>query len=303
MRCLFLHSLRVLVLPGIVAAFLSVASVLQPAKASAIERPYPYLQDRRDQGLQHGLNQVAKRLKLERAISEKRFGAALVDITDLNAPKFAGINAEVMMYAASLPKVGILLGLFRKVQEDQLALDYRTATLAKAMVQDSSNRAASELFYMVGPAYLESLFTSPQYRLYDVSAGGGLWVGKEYGQGEAWKRDPILHLSHAASALKVAQLYYMLESGQLLSPGFTQAMKSILGETSLEHKFYRGLMRNCPSAKVFRKSGSWRQFHSDSAIVEHDGKRYIAVALTNDANGSRLLEDLIVEMDTLIVAG
>ncbi|MCP4709942.1 MAG: hypothetical protein GY869_15065, partial [Planctomycetes bacterium] len=36
------------------------------------------------------------------------------------------------------------------------------------------------------------------------------------------------------------------------------------------------------------------------AIVEHDGRRYIAVALAKSRRGSKWLSDLIVAMDDLI---
>jgi len=43
---------------------------------------------------------------------------------------------------------------------------------------------------------------------------------------------------------------------------------------------------------VYRKSGSWRQWHSDSAIVEDGDRKYILVGLAEDPQGGRWLEDL-----------
>jgi len=77
-------------------------------------------------------------------------------------------------------------------------------------------------------------------------------------------------------------------------------MKEILGHPAIHHKFVKGLEATRPEAKIYRKSGSWRQWHSDSAIVEHDGRRYIAVALTEDAHGGQLLSELIVALDDII---
>ena len=45
-----------------------------------------------------------------------------------------------------------------------------------------------------------------------------------------------------------------------------------------------------------------RTYHSDSAIIERDGKQYIIVALANDPNGSKWLEKIIVEADRIIFA-
>ena len=50
-------------------------------------------------------------------------------------------------------------------------------------------------------------------RFYDPKRRGGLWVGKSYGREDAYRRDPIGHLSHGATAFQVARLYYLLESG------------------------------------------------------------------------------------------
>ncbi|MEM9057907.1 MAG: serine hydrolase, partial [Pseudomonadota bacterium] len=66
------------------------------------------------------------------------------------------------------------------------------------------------------------------------------------------------------------------------------------------HKFVSGMAKVDPDARLYRKSGTWRTYHSDSAIIEHDDKRYILVALANDANGGKWLEKIVVEMDRLV---
>ena len=91
-----------------------------------------------------------------------------------------------------------------------------------------------------------------------------------------------------------------LETGRLVSPELSQEMKTILGDPAIHHKFVKGLEKNRPGSRIYRKSGSWRQYHADSAIVERDGHRYIAVALAQNPAGGRWLSNLIVAMDTLI---
>jgi beta-lactamase class A len=54
------------------------------------------------------------------------------------------------------------------------------------------------------------------------------------------------------------------------------------------------------AAKIYRKSGTWQNFHADSGIIEHDGHRYIAVALAKDPAGGQWLSKLIVSLDHLI---
>jgi beta-lactamase class A len=78
-------------------------------------------------------------------------------------------------------------------------------------------------------------------------------------------------------------------------------MKAILSKPGINHKFVKGLNRSHPGAEIYRKSGSWRHWHADSAMVERDGHRYIAVALANDSRGGKWLEKLIVAMDDLVI--
>jgi beta-lactamase class A len=77
-------------------------------------------------------------------------------------------------------------------------------------------------------------------------------------------------------------------------------MKAILADPAIKHKFVKGLQSKHPDSRIYRKSGTWKQYHSDSAIIEHDGHRYIAVALAKSPLGGKWLSDLIVAMDDLI---
>lgn len=93
----------------------------------------------------------------------------------------------------------------------------------------------------------------------------------------------------------------MLETGTLLSsPYLISEMKDVLSKPGIDHKFVRGLHRCCADAKVFRKSGSWGTFHSDSALVERSGKQYIVVALADDSDASYWLEELIIKIDSIV---
>ena len=76
-------------------------------------------------------------------------------------------------------------------------------------------------------------------------------------------------------------------------------MKEILSKPGIHHKFVKGLDSK-PGAEVYRKSGTWHDWHSDAALIEHNGKKYIAVALMNDARGSEIFPKLILQMDSLI---
>jgi beta-lactamase class A len=268
---------------------------------TAIAQPQsPSLGETCDPALQKGLKRYLNSLDLDDAANQKNLSIVVVDITDPFSPRMAYINPNEMMYAASLPKIAILLGAFDRIAKGEMTLDDQTLKKLQEMIRNSSNAAATEILNRVGKDYLTELLQSPRYRLYDPEKNGGLWVGKEYDRSPAYDRDPLHNLSHGATAYQVARFYYLLETGQLVSPELSQLMKSILGNPAIEHKFVKGLKKVHPESRIYRKSGTWKQYHSDSAIVEHDGRRYIAVALAKSRHGNKWLADLIVALDKLV---
>lgn len=250
--------------------------------------------------LQQSLETAIVDLHLDKAVSDKSLCVALVDITDRTKPRLAAVNGNKMMYAASLPKIAILLGAFERIKQGVLSFNRETRDLLTRMIRNSSNSAATEALNRVGKSFLADLLQCPKYRLYDPERNGGLWVGKEYGKSPAFKRDPIHNLSHGATAIQVARFYYLLENGLLVTPELSREMKKILGDPAICHKFVKGLQNARPNSCIYRKSGTWKQFHADSGIIERDGRRYIAVALANSPNGGKWLSDLIVSLDDVI---
>ena len=273
---------------------------LTVAIPSAAQQPSSVLEESCDPRLQQGLADCLTSLRLNAAAERKALSIALVDITDPSAPRHAYINPNEMMYAASLPKIAILLGAFERIENGEMDLDEATRDKLTQMIRNSSNQAATEMLNRIGKGYLAGLLQSPQYRLYDPDRNGGLWVGKEYSKSGVWQRDPLHNLSHGATVLQVARFYYMLEKGQLVSPESSRQMKSILANPAINHKFVKGLKTQHPDSRIYRKSGTWGPYHADSAIIEHDGRRYIAVALAKSPQGGLWLSDLIVAMDSLI---
>jgi beta-lactamase class A len=253
-----------------------------------------------DPRLQKALEKRINGLKLNGATEHENLSIVVVDITNVSEPRMAYVNPNKMMYAASLPKIAILLGAFEKIAAGEMTLNDETLEKLKQMIQRSSNTAASEMLDRVGIDYLADLLQSPRYRLYDPEKGGGIWVGKEYGKAPARRRDPLHNLSHGATALQVARFYYLLETGQLVSPQLSELMKAILADTEIEHKFVKGLRSVQPDSEIYRKSGTWGPYHSDSAIIEHDGRRYIAVALAKSRHGEQWLQKLIVALDEVV---
>jgi len=281
----------------ILALFILTLFFASPARAQSED---PSLGESCDPRLQKALEKRLSALRLAGPARRKSLSVVVVDITDPSSPRMAYVNPNEMMYAASLPKIAILLGAFEKIASGEMQLNDETLEKLKQMIRNSSNAAATEILHRVGKEYLAELLQSPRYRLYDPEKNGGLWVGKDYAKAPVWKRDPLHNLSHGATALQVARFYYLLETGQLVSPELSMLMKSILADPAIEHKFVKGLKEIQPDLEIYRKSGTWGPYHSDSAIVEHHGRRYIAVALAKSARGERWLQKLIVALDGII---
>lgn len=259
------------------------------------------LWDAVDPVFQRQLEQRLDTLGFTPAIRDKNLGVAVVDITNVNAPRVAAVNGDVMIYAASLPKIAILLAAFERIEDGELTLTPENERLMRLMIQRSSNKAATAMMDRVGKEYIAEVLRSDEYRLYDETHNGGLWAGKDYGKAGLWRRDPLHNLSHGATAMQVARFYYMLETGELVDDEASAKMKDLMADSAIKHKFVRALDRIDPDAEIFRKSGSWQQWHSDSAIVERDGRRYIAVALCEDRQGGRWLERIFHVMDALVM--
>jgi len=52
---------------------------------------------------------------------------------------------------------------------------------------------------------------------------------------------------------------------------------------------------------MFRKSGSWRDYHSDSVLVwDGDGRRYILVGLIQSRDGGEILKKLVPVAEKLV---
>lgn len=261
---------------------------------------FPSLWDSYDVSLQKQLEGALKDLGLDKAARNRKLGVTIVDITDLEEPRVASVNGDNMLYAASLPKIAILMGAFVEIEQGNMELDEETRASLTRMIRKSSNSDATRMLNHVGKERLLEILQSDTYHLYDPAVNGGLWVGKEYGKSSAYKRDPLHNLSHGATPMQAARFYYLLETGQLCNPRLTSEMKTMLGNPGINHKFVKGLA-DFSDAKIYRKSGSWRQWHADSAIVEAGGHRYIVVALAEDSKGGTWLSQLIKPIHRFMV--
>lgn len=249
-----------------------------------------------DTKLQYNLEkEINKNPKWKALINNKKMSIGIVDLKNPNQAKFARINGNHMMYAASLPKIAVLLAAMDAIEKKELVETSEIKKDMRLMISKSNNQATTRMIDLVGYEKIEAVMTDPKYMFYDESNGGGLWVGKRYGSGGDTNREPLKNLSHAASVTQVCRYYYMLANGELVNRKRSKQMLDIMGDPDLHHKFVNSIEKIAPLAKLFRKSGSWKTYHSDSILVwgNDPNRRYILVALIDDASGEQIIRDLV----------
>jgi beta-lactamase class A len=260
----------------------------------------PELRDARDAKLQSALESAVSGLGLDGPLAQHDLALALVDVTNAQHPRLAMLNGDTMMYAASMPKIGILVGALAEAEGGRFPLDADHLQAMNRMIRESSNSDATRVLKWVGEQRLLDTLQSPRFRFYDANEGGGLWVGKGYGPEPAYRRDPIANLSHGATVYQVARLYSMLAAGTLFQPQTNALMLDILSRPGIHHKFVRALA-GLPGVRMYRKSGTWKDHHADSALVEVGDRRYVMVGIAHSADGGEWLVRLGRAMHGLIV--
>ncbi len=266
------------------------------------EESYQPLRTLQDEALTQAL---AEKLKSNPAwrqlIANKKMSVGIVDINDPYHVRYASVNGDEMMYAASLPKIAILLATMDAFEKKEITeTDELVADLTN-MISHSNNTSATRFINLVGFKKIANVLTDPRYMLYDQEHGGGLWVGKRYAGAGDRNPDPMKGLSHAATAEEVCSFYYMMAMGKLVSPERSAEMLSIMDDPALHHKFVSALDQIAPDAKVYRKSGTWSNYHSDSVMVWGSGNRkYILVALIEDPAGESIIRSLVKPVESVL---
>lgn len=260
--------------------------------------PIVKLQDSTLQALLY--KQINSNAKWKSLAKSKRLSIGIVDLSDIENIKYAGINDTHMMYAASLPKIAILLAAMDAIDKGELKDTKEVRNDMRLMISKSNNQASTRMIDRLGYEKIEAVLRAPKNKLYDEEVGGGLWVGKRYAAGGKKNPDPMKGLSHAATTRQVCSFYYQLALGNLVSTKRSEEMLDIMKDPALHHKFVNVLDIIAPKATVYRKSGSWRNYHSDSAMVWGPNRQYIIVALIEDGAGEQIMRKLVKPLDKVL---
>jgi len=262
----------------------------------------PFPLDHKDAALQAELEVRLDDAGFAEPVRERRLAISVVDLTHGEDLYTAGVNEDHMLYAASLPKIAILLAVAHLANEGRV--DWRPTfpyRLGK-MITISNNADASWGYDVATPAGIAAVMQHPDYCLYQ-RPNGGLWVGRPFRKSAHSYRDPLFNISHGASARQVARFYVLLDHGKLVSEYWSEYMLELMAPPEYVHKFVAALGERRGVEFLARKSGTWRTFHSDSALVQHFGKRYVIVGLADHPNGEAMLRRVGELVDDIIMDG
>lgn len=272
-----------------------------PIPLNTANSPVPSLRSLVDHTLEQRLTERLRRnSKWSELMDQKKLAVGLVDLSDPYFARFARVNGNEMMYAASLPKIAILFAAMDAFEHKELKETPEILQDLHIMISRSDNQASTRMIDRLGYQKIERVLTDPQYAFYDEDHGGGLWVGKRYAAHGARHPDPMKGLSHAATVSQVCRFYYLLVQGQLVNYQRSKQMLDMMADPALHHKFVNTLDRIAPRARLFRKSGSWHNFHSDSILVWGPQRRYILVALTEDPEGESIMRQLVLVAEEVL---
>ncbi len=222
-----------------------------------------------------------------------------VGVLDLNRIRLAMIHPDRIEYAASVPKIGILLAYFETHPDAATNLAPEVRDELERMTKASSNEMATKFSRELGLQRIQAVLDS--YGFYDRAHGGGLWVGKHYGKGDERYGDPVADHSHAATVRQLLRFYLLMEQCKLVSPEASATMKSIFAAPGIPHddiKFVQALAGR--DVQILRKWGSWQDWFHDTALVTGAGRHYILVGLTHHPRGDEYLVELARAVDDLM---
>jgi beta-lactamase class A len=246
-----------------------------------------------DPGLQAKIETIDTRLREAHGMNSNQTAVGLLD---LRGPRLAMLRPDLMMYGASVPKITILLAYFEQHPEAARHCDPAVRQELGLMIKQSSNELAAKYSRQLGLSHIQQVIE--RYGFYDAARGGGLWMGKHYGQDDERRGDPLMDHSHAATVRQLLRFYLLLEQGRLVSQEASTSMREIFMSQDTPHKpnkFVKGLAGR--DVQILRKSGTWEQWLHDSAIIIGPDRHYILAALTQHPEGDTYLEELAVAVD------
>lgn len=252
-----------------------------------------------DSVLQKQLESIDTNIRERHGISPDQTAVGVFDARTL---RLAMLRPDSEFYGASVPKIAILLAFFQLRPDETAALNPTTQRELGLMIKASSNELAAKFSRLLGLKQIRQVLES--YHLYDAQHGGGIWVGKHYGETGERIGSPVGDNSHATTVRQLLRFYLLLEQGRLVSPEASAQMRDIFASPEIPHdenKFVKAL--NGRGVSLLRKSGWWEDWLHDTAIISGPGRHYILVTLTRHSRGDDYLVALAEAVDDLMIRG
>lgn len=251
-----------------------------------------------DAELQAALDELDGRVAGDLGIpaGQRAFG-----VLDLSGLRLALIRPDTMFYAASVPKICIVLTYFATHPEAATALDPQVERELQLVIKRSSNELAAKYSQLVGLDAIQDLLQSERYRFWEPDHGGGFWCGKHYGLDEPRYGDPLHDHSHGMTVRQALRYYLMLEQGNLESPAVCAKLKQIFAAPQLEFHdkdFVAGLKGR--DVTVLRKGGLWEDWQLDTARIQHGDQLYLLAGATHHPRGGEYLARMAAGVDDLL---
>ena len=137
---------------GVLALDLNLADAGTPSLPLGVSGPeWRPLSQWGDQGLQAGLELALKQHAAWRPLLvQGKMSVGLVDLSNPQAPRFAQVNGNTMMYGASLPKLMVLLAAFQGFADGTLKETPQIHRDLIEMIRRSDNYASSQMIGRIG---------------------------------------------------------------------------------------------------------------------------------------------------------
>ena len=126
-----------------------------------------FLQASGNLALQQALEGVVLEQDLASAVDEHKLALVLLIVTDPERPRLAELNGHTMLYAASLPKIAILLGAAVAIDDGRLELNQELQDDLDNMIRYSCNACATKVLEQVGREELLAILRSPRFEFYN----------------------------------------------------------------------------------------------------------------------------------------
>ncbi|GJM24304.1 MAG: hypothetical protein DHS20C16_07190 [Phycisphaerae bacterium] len=222
-------------------------------------------------------------------------------VLTLNDLKLGMLEPDRMFYAASVPKIAILLAYFETHPEAATNLADDVRDELGRMIKNSDNVLAAKYGKLIGIEKVQEIAQSKRYGFYNEKRGGGLWYGKHYGKDSPRIGDPLHDHSHGATVRQCLRFYLLMEQKKLVNAAASITMMEVFASEQLKHgqsKFVKGLSPHADS--ILRKSGTWRNWHLDTARVRHGDQFYLLAGMVDHPKGAEYLSEMAKRIDALI---